>query len=409
MFTAIVTCPRRVKVAHTFSSCMTRQQTLGRFQFSDAISPYLTRRHLAKFFTMPPGKKAPPQQSSLTELWGKPKKQSTLAVPADASSSNPQSKPRADSHSSANAAGPTTSLEERAYCFSLDLLPVRSSRRNTSLFTAAISKRKQETATDLDSAYARVLILLLHVRCVDLLCWFAGTISTSLERHGPLQKRRKRVIEEDEEDEDEGPAPSSGEFLLRCAIWAHDLALPPLSRPPEAPSRSLSPAPSASPPPPKETQEASSSKATSRRSKAEAKKPRSTTKKGKPKAKAAAAVDGEDVEMHDGDKEAVDAKSDPPEENNDSGEEELEDAEERKAASKRCVCKFLLTIPKTELSFQCASCAGSKRRDGCRRLEGRRSVCSSYFVERCVADILLVYPMLRWQTRSHSSRRLQSG
>ena len=113
----------------------------------------------------------------------------------------------------------------------------------------------------------------------------------------------------------------------------------------------MSPAPSASPPPPKETQEASSSKATSRRSKAEAKKPRSTIKKGKPKAKAAAAVDGEDVEMHDGDKEAVDAKSDPPEENNDSGEEELEDAEERKAASKRCVCNFFLRYQKLNYHF----------------------------------------------------------
>jgi hypothetical protein len=96
---------------------------------------------------------------------------------------------------------------------------------------------------------------------------------------------------------------------------------------------------------------ASSSKATSRPSKAETKKPKSTIKpKGKAKAKVAAAADGEDVEMHDGDKEAVAAKSDPPEENNDSGEEELEDAEERKAASKRCVCKFLSIMPKAGLS-----------------------------------------------------------
>lgn len=95
---------------------------------------------------------------------------------------------------------------------------------------------------------------------------------------------------------------------------------------------------------------ASSSKATSLRSKAETKKPKSTVKP-KGKAKATAAVDGEDVEMHDGDKEAVAAKSDPPEENNDSGEEELEDAEERKAASKRCVCKFPSTMPKAGLSF----------------------------------------------------------
>jgi hypothetical protein len=90
---------------------------------------------------------------------------------------------------------------------------------------------------------------------------------------------------------------------------------------------------------------ASSSKATSRRSKAETKESKSTIKaKGKTKAKAktkvpaAAAGGGEDVEMHDGDKEAVGVKSDPPEEDNDSGEEELE---ERKAASKRCVFNFL--------------------------------------------------------------------
>ena len=183
----------------------------------------LTRRNLAKFFTMPPGKKAPPQQSSLTELWGsKPKKQSTLAVPADASSGNPHSAPQADSHGSVDAAGPTTSSEERAYCFSLGLLRARSSCRNTSLFTA-ISKRKPETATDFDSAYARVPILSLYSRRVDLFVVFcrgctglyvAGTASASPERHGPLRKRRKRVIEEDEGDEDEGPAPSSGAFLL---------------------------------------------------------------------------------------------------------------------------------------------------------------------------------------------------
>jgi hypothetical protein len=190
---------------------------------------YLTRRNLAKFFTMPPGKKVPPQQSSLTELWGgKPKKQSTLAVPANASSGKAQSAPQADSHGSVDAAGPTTSSEERAYCFSLGLLRARSSCRNTSLFTAAISKR---TATDFDSAYARVPILSLYSCRVDLFVVFcrgcaglhvAGTTSASPERHGPLRKRRKRVIEEDEGDEDEGPAPSSGEFLLllRRVVWA---------------------------------------------------------------------------------------------------------------------------------------------------------------------------------------------
>jgi hypothetical protein len=71
---------------------------------------------------MPPGKKAPPQQSSLIELWAsKPKKKSTLAVPADASGGNPQSEPAADSHGTADAAGATASSGERAYCFSSGL------------------------------------------------------------------------------------------------------------------------------------------------------------------------------------------------------------------------------------------------------------------------------------------------
>jgi hypothetical protein len=105
----------------------------------------------------------------------------------------------------------------------------------------------------------------------------------------------------------------------------------------------LSPAPT-SPPPPGEETPASSSKATSRHSKAETKS--SIKAKGKTKAKAKvaapAAVEEEDVEMHDGDKKATEAKeSDPPEEDNDSGEEELEDVEERKVASKRCLLKFL--------------------------------------------------------------------
>jgi hypothetical protein len=32
---------------------------------------------------MPPGKKAPPQQSSLAELWGKQKKKGVAATPSD--------------------------------------------------------------------------------------------------------------------------------------------------------------------------------------------------------------------------------------------------------------------------------------------------------------------------------------
>src|SRR6266567_1129308 len=99
MFTLIVTCPRRV--AHTFSfSCMRRQQTLGTSLFTHAISLYVTRLRLAKFFAMPPGKKAPPQQSSLIELWAsKPKKQNNPATSTNATSGgHPRLRPKSDSH-----------------------------------------------------------------------------------------------------------------------------------------------------------------------------------------------------------------------------------------------------------------------------------------------------------------------
>jgi hypothetical protein len=194
----------------------------------------------------------------------------------------------------------------------------------------------------------------------------------------------------------------------------------------EAPSRGLSSAPSTSPPPPEETPVASSSKATSRRSKAEAKESKPTIKakgktktKTKAKAKVAAAVEGEDVEMHDGDKEAAGAKeSDPPEEDNDSGEEELE---ERKAASKRCVFKFLyfhcsVLLPAfqsmlyAELSFHSAQVALDRRDE--MDVEGWKvgdPYVQSLSIGCCVADILLVYPMLRSQRHLHSSRRLRSG
>ena len=163
---------------------------------------------------------------------------------------------------------------------------------------------------------------------------------------------------------------------------------------------------------------ASSSKATARRSKPETK--TESTSKGKKKAKAkvvaAATVEGEDVEMHDGDKEAVEGKSsDPPEEGNDSGEDELE---ERKAASKRCVFDFLYFYCHpissqwiyTELSFHSAEVALDRRDE--MDVEGWK-VGDPYVqllsIECCVADILLVYPMLRSQMHSHSSRRLRSG
>jgi hypothetical protein len=196
----------------------------------------------------------------------------------------------------------------------------------------------------------------------------------------------------------------------------------------EAPSRSLSPVPSTSPPPP-DIPVASSSKAASRRSKAETKESKSTIKaKGKTKAKAKAkvaaraAVEGEDVEMHDGDKEAVEAKeSDPPEEDNESGEEELEDVEERKAASKRCVFKFLyfhcsFLLPAfqhmlyAELPFHSAQVALDRRDE--MDVEGWKvgdPYVQSSSIGCCVADILLVSPMLRSQRHSHSLRRLRSG
>ncbi|KAH9982918.1 ATP-dependent DNA ligase [Lactifluus volemus] len=61
MLTATVIWPRRVKIAHIITTiCMARQLTL------------------ARFISMPPGKKAPPQQSSLTELWGNKRKKEAI-------------------------------------------------------------------------------------------------------------------------------------------------------------------------------------------------------------------------------------------------------------------------------------------------------------------------------------------
>jgi hypothetical protein len=91
---------------------MRRQQTLGTSLFTNSIYFYFTRLRLAKFFAMPPGKKAPPQQSSLTELWAsKSKKQSNLATSTTATSGgNPRLELKPD-----DAAGVTISSEERAY------------------------------------------------------------------------------------------------------------------------------------------------------------------------------------------------------------------------------------------------------------------------------------------------------
>ena len=88
---------------------------------SPTLSLYFTHLRLAKFFAMPPGKKAPPQQSSLTELWAsKPKKQSNPATSTTAvSGGHPRLETKHDSHGTADMAGPTTSSEECAYRYSL--------------------------------------------------------------------------------------------------------------------------------------------------------------------------------------------------------------------------------------------------------------------------------------------------
>ena len=95
---------------------MRRQQTLGAPIFINTIAVYLTRPYLAKFITMPPGKKAPPQQASLTELWGsKRKKQDTpaaAAAPAPTpSTSGGLPKLQLDATDATVDADPTTSSE----------------------------------------------------------------------------------------------------------------------------------------------------------------------------------------------------------------------------------------------------------------------------------------------------------
>ena len=69
---------------------------------------------------MPPGKKAPPQQSSLTELWAsKPKKQSSPAASTTATTGgHPRLEPKPDGRDTTDAVGPTISSEERAYRYS---------------------------------------------------------------------------------------------------------------------------------------------------------------------------------------------------------------------------------------------------------------------------------------------------
>ncbi|KAH9952609.1 hypothetical protein BC827DRAFT_252712 [Russula dissimulans] len=83
--TVIVTWSRRVV-------CMPRQQTL------------------ARFITMPPGKKAPPQQASLTELWGSKRKRENAptTTPAAAHAGSRTDDVAADA---GPTTGPTTSSE----------------------------------------------------------------------------------------------------------------------------------------------------------------------------------------------------------------------------------------------------------------------------------------------------------
>lgn len=140
MFTVIASCPRRVYLA---SICMKRQRTLGTPAYIHSIAPYLTRLNSAKFITMPPGKKAPPQQSSLTELWGR--RQKKQDAPASATGSQSKLEPGTDSTANAD---PIMS-SECAYS-SHDALPRKSLIR----FTASIPKRKPETAASVDSPFA---------------------------------------------------------------------------------------------------------------------------------------------------------------------------------------------------------------------------------------------------------------
>ncbi|KAH9004003.1 hypothetical protein EDB86DRAFT_2886169 [Lactarius hatsudake] len=242
MFTAIATWPRRVKLARSPIS-MARQQTL------------------AKFITMPPGKKAPPQQSSLTEWFGGKQKKQAVVVPAATPDKDkgPQKPPPPETDSTTDACPPS---------------------EHTS---AAPTKRKQTpvpVAADGGS----------------------GSDRETTPSPGPKPKRRKMVIEEEEDD---GPAPSS-------------------DAPSRGASRPPSPSPPPRDGKRKKIKAAGSSKATAavpRRSKAESssKAPKSTVKaKGKAKA-AAAVVEKEDGDMEDGERGVADESED------DSGEEDVEE------------------------------------------------------------------------------------
>ena len=165
-----------------------------------------------------------------------------------------------------------------------------------------------------------------------------GTAPSSPERHSPKPKRRKMVIEDD--DGDDGPAPSSRELcFVRSFCFVFDVGM---NAHTEAPSRSASSSP---PPPPPRDEKRKKIKAESS-SKAKAK------GKAKAKATAAAVVEKEDVDMDGGERAGAD-ESEP-----DSGEE---DAEERKAASKRYARNYLLSNTTDVLA--CSAEVAMDRRD----------------------------------------------
>ena len=69
-----VTTSDSVKLAHSINTpiYMQRQQTLGSLSnaTTNTFKLFDAFLHSVKFITMPPGKKAPPQQSSLSKFWG---------------------------------------------------------------------------------------------------------------------------------------------------------------------------------------------------------------------------------------------------------------------------------------------------------------------------------------------------
>jgi len=100
---------------------MPRQQTLGTLSNSITNTLFDAFLHLAKFITMPPGKKAPPQQSSLTEWWGSKQKKQGIVVPAatpDKDKGLPKLAPPPPETDSTTDACPTEPPSERASHFS---------------------------------------------------------------------------------------------------------------------------------------------------------------------------------------------------------------------------------------------------------------------------------------------------